>query len=74
MTSVRKALRNIGISWDERAKKIIFATSKQYEKLHSILKVLGISEPVNLESIYTTVQILNNRSLAKVPKFKLLRV
>lgn len=52
---------------DEKTKDLIFKASKQYTKnyegRHGILKVLGMREPVKLESIYTTVQLLNEISI-----------
>ncbi|MBD2563266.1 MULTISPECIES: hypothetical protein [Nostoc] len=50
------ALEGLGKTLDEKTKKLIFAASNQYEKnyeqRHGILKVLGMREPVKLESLY----------------------
>lgn len=45
---------------------LIFTASKQYvqnyAERHGILKVLGMREPVKLESVYTAVQFLDNEA------------
>jgi hypothetical protein len=60
-----KLARLLGKTLDEKAKRAIFAASKQYEQnyveRHGILKVLGMREPVSLESVYTAVQFLDDR-------------
>jgi predicted NACHT family NTPase len=57
----------LGKTLDEKAKRAIFAASKQYEQnyveRHGILKVLGMREPVSLESVYTAVQFLDDRAI-----------
>ena len=58
-----------GIAWfgkelDEKFWQLIFLWSqryvKNYAKRHGILKVLGMSEPVELDSIYTKVCLLSD--------------
>jgi NACHT domain len=53
----------IGRSLDEKNKKRILSASNQYvqnyQERHGILKVLGMREPVTLESVYTAVQFLS---------------
>lgn len=48
------------------ARGLIFTASKQYvqnyAERHGILKVLGMREPVKLESVYTAVQFLDNEA------------
>ncbi|WP_242058048.1 MULTISPECIES: hypothetical protein [Nostoc] len=62
-----QALGVLGKTLDEKTKKLIFAASNQYEKnyeeRHGILKVLGMREPVKLESLYTAVQFLDNDTI-----------
>lgn len=62
-----KVLGMFGKKLDEKAKQAIFAASRQYAQnyteRHGILKVLGMREPVALESVYTAVQFLDNESL-----------
>jgi hypothetical protein len=62
-----KLARLLGKTLDEKAKRAIFAASKQYEQnyveRHGILKVLGMREPVSLESVYTAVQFLDDRAI-----------
>ncbi|OYD99359.1 histidine kinase [Nostoc sp. 'Peltigera membranacea cyanobiont' 213] len=62
-----KILGMFGKSLDENTREIIFAASKQYvqnyEERHGILKVLGMRDPVRLESIYTAVQFLDNDAI-----------
>jgi hypothetical protein len=59
-----KVLGMFGKSLDRNTKQLIFNASKQYEQnyeeRHGILKVLGMREPVKLESVYTAVQFLND--------------
>ncbi|MEH2334906.1 NACHT domain-containing protein [Nostoc sp.] len=47
-----------------RTRELIFTASEQYvqnyEQRHGILKVLGMRDPVKLESVYTAVQFLDN--------------
>jgi hypothetical protein len=62
-----QALGVLGKTLDEKTKKLIFAASNQYEKnyeeRHGILKVLGMREPVKLESLYTAVQFLDDDTI-----------
>ncbi|MEH2423281.1 MAG: NACHT domain-containing protein [Nostoc sp.] len=57
----------LGKTLDEKTKRLIFTASNQYEKnyeeRHGILKVLGMREPVKLESLYTSVQFLNDDAI-----------
>jgi hypothetical protein len=59
-----KVLGMFGKKLDEKAKQAIFAASRQYAQnyteRHGILKVLGMREPVQLESVYTAVQFLDD--------------
>ncbi|MCE2701610.1 MAG: NACHT domain-containing protein [Anabaena sp. 49633_E8] len=59
-----QSLLGIGKSLNQDIKQFIFNASKQYEQnyeeRHGILKVLGMREPVKLESVYTAVQFLND--------------
>jgi hypothetical protein len=59
-----KVLGMFGKKLDEKAKQAIFAASRQYAQnyteRHAILKVLGMREPVPLESVYTAVQFLDD--------------
>ena len=56
-----------GKTLDEKAKQAIFAASQQYGQnyveRHGILKVLGMREPVQLESVYTAVQFLDDSGI-----------
>jgi predicted NACHT family NTPase len=51
----------------KKAKQAIDAASRQYAQnyteRHGILKVLGMREPVSLESVYTAVQFLDDRAI-----------
>ncbi len=51
----------------QNIKETIFQASgayiKKYTERHGIVKVLGMREPVTLESIYTTVQLLDDKGL-----------
>jgi predicted NACHT family NTPase len=62
-----KVLGMFGKKLDEKAKQAIFAASRQYAQnyteRHAILKVLGMREPVSLESVYTAVQFLDDRAI-----------
>ncbi|HLP88004.1 MAG TPA: NACHT domain-containing protein [Nostocaceae cyanobacterium] len=57
----------VGKKFDETAKQLIFDISREYEnnytKRHGNVKVLGMREPVSLESIYTRVQFLDKDSI-----------
>ncbi|MGL5939839.1 MAG: NACHT domain-containing protein [Waterburya sp.] len=54
---------------NENTKELIYQASRQYAKnywkRHGILKVLGMREPVSLESIYTAVQLLSERDIER---------
>ncbi len=62
-----KAAKWMGITLTEDIRQLFFNASKQYwenyEKRHCLLKVLGMREPVRLESIYTEVQFLDDRDI-----------
>ncbi len=62
-----KILGMFGKTLDEKAKQAIFTASNQYAQKyierHGILKVLGMREPVLLESVYTSVQFLDDWSI-----------
>lgn len=51
----------------DETKQLIFQASQQYwqnyQDRHCLLKVLGMREPVRLESIYTEVQFLSDRDI-----------
>ncbi|MEH2381824.1 MAG: NACHT domain-containing protein [Nostoc sp.] len=57
----------LGKTLDENTQKLIFNASNQYQKnyeeRHGILKVLGMREPVKLESLYTSVQFLDDDAI-----------
>lgn len=59
----------IGKTLDEKTEQLIARASEQYIRnysdRHGILKVLGMREPVPLESIYTTVQFLDRLDLRR---------
>ena len=72
-----KVLGIFGKTLDENTKQLIFDASKQYgqnyAERHGILKVLGMREPVKLESVYTAVQFLNDdaiRSFASIEQLE----
>lgn len=69
-----KFLGMFGKTLDENTKQLIFKASKQYvqnyEERHGILKVLGMREPVKLESVYTAVQFLNNDAIRSFASIK----
>jgi thiol-disulfide isomerase/thioredoxin len=52
----------LGIDLDQKTKKLIYQASKQYilnyQKRYNRLRVLGMSQSVNLDDIYTEVQCL----------------
>ncbi|MEQ9234527.1 NACHT domain-containing protein [Coleofasciculus sp. E2-BRE-01] len=62
-----KVLGLFGKTLDEKAKQAIFKASRQYAQnyteRHGILKVLGMREPVSLETVYTTVQFLDDAAI-----------
>lgn len=55
-------IKILGIDLDQKTKKLIYQASKQYilnyQKRYNRLQVLGMSQPVNLDDIYTEVQCL----------------
>lgn len=57
-----RALDAIGKGVNEQTQQLIFTASQQYAKnyaeRHGTLKVLGMREPISLETVYTTLQIL----------------
>jgi len=62
-------LFGFGKDLNEAAKQKLFEASKQYIKnyaeRHGILKVLGMREPVELESVYTGVKFLGESDIDK---------
>lgn len=62
-----KFLGLIGKTLDEKTKQLIHSASgeyeKRYKKRHGILKALGMREAVPLESVYTTVQFLDEQEI-----------
>ncbi len=61
--------KTLGKGVNEKTKGLIFAASKKYvenyAQRHGILKVLGMKEPVTLESVYTNVRLLDERNILK---------
>ncbi len=61
------AISWVGQAIDGRFQELIYNWSKRYvenyAKRHGILKVLGMSEPVDLDSIYTKVCLLSDRDV-----------
>ncbi|MGL6342027.1 MAG: NACHT domain-containing protein [Waterburya sp.] len=57
----------VGKGLSEKTQELIYQASGQYAKnycdRHGILKVLGMREPVSLESIYTAVQLLSEMDI-----------
>ena len=61
-----KFLGFLGKKLDDKIKQVIYASGeydKRYLKRHGILKVLGMREAVPLESVYTTVQFLDEQEI-----------
>jgi hypothetical protein len=62
-----KILGWLGGNLTDETKQLIFQASQQYwqnyQDRHCLLKVLGMREPVRLESIYTEVQFLGDRDI-----------
>ena len=60
-------VEKFGKNFDQAAKTKIFKFSNKYAQnyaeRHGILKVLGMREPVKLESVYTAVQFLNDDAI-----------
>jgi energy-coupling factor transporter ATP-binding protein EcfA2 len=56
-------------SFNDNTKRIIFDASHQYEinykERHGLLKVLGMNKPVELESVYTSIQFLDKNSIRR---------
>jgi predicted NACHT family NTPase len=65
---IETAVKNVGLL-KNLSRQIIFDASQKYVKnyteRHGVLRVLGMREPVPLESVYTTVQFLNNRDIRR---------
>ncbi len=59
----------LGRTVDKATQNLVFQASQKYvenyEKRHGILKVLGMREPVTLESVYAAVQFLDDRALQR---------
>jgi len=57
----------VGKTASRATQNLVFRASQEYvenyEKRHGILKVLGMREPVTLESVYAAVQFLDDRAL-----------
>ncbi len=70
--------RLVGGGLSEATEQLIFNASQEYvrnyEERHGILKVLGMSEPVNLETIYTTVQFLGREGIRRFESIENLEV
>ncbi|HEY9604107.1 MAG TPA: NACHT domain-containing protein [Allocoleopsis sp.] len=66
-----KVLGLFGSALDEETQKVICAACKQYEQnfveRHGSLKVLGMREPLPLDSVYSDVQFLDIRA---IPSFE----
>lgn len=62
-------IKILRIELDEKTKKLIYQASKQYilnyQKRYNRLRVLGMSQPVNLDDIYTEVQCLQPDEIGK---------
>lgn len=62
-----QALGKTGNKLSLEVQKLLFQISKDdiqnYMERHGILKVLGMREPVSLESVYTTVRVLDNDTI-----------
>lgn len=59
-----KAIDRLSKGVNEQTRQLIFNASAQYTnnytERHGTLKVLGMREPIELESVYTTVQLLSD--------------
>jgi hypothetical protein len=66
-TSGGKFLGLFDYDLSQKAKELIFEASgkyvENYAKRHGLIKVLGMREPVILESVYTTIQMLDSKEL-----------
>jgi len=62
-----KVLGIFGKTLDEKTKQLIFDASGEYvrnfNKRHGTLKVLGMTQPVDLEDVYTAVQFLDEQGV-----------
>ena len=62
-----KVLGMFGKTLDEKTKQLIFNASGEYvrnfAKRHGTLKVLGMTQPVDLEDVYTAVQFLDEQGV-----------
>jgi hypothetical protein len=62
-----KVLGMFGKTLDEKTKQLIFDASQGYvrnfAKRHGTLKVLGMTQPVDLEDVYTAVQFLDEQGV-----------
>ena len=62
-----KVLGMFGKTLDEKTKQLIFNASGEYvrnfNKRHGTLKVLGMTQPVDLEDVYTAVQFLDEQGV-----------
>ena len=62
-----KVLGMFGKTLDEKTKQLIFTASGEYvrnfAKRHGTLKVLGMTQPVDLEDVYTAVQFLDEQGI-----------
>ncbi len=69
-----KLLGLFGKTLDKKTRELIFTASKQYtlnyQERHGILKVLGMRESVKLESVYTSVQFLDNDAIRSFESIK----
>lgn len=65
--AIKVAWEKANVPLDKPVKQLIFSASRQYiqnyNERHGILKVLGMREPVPLESIYVAVQFLDSTAL-----------
>ncbi len=62
-----QVLGKTGTKLSREVQNLLFRISQEYiqnyMERHGILKVLGMREPVSLESVYTTVRVLNNDTI-----------
>ncbi|MFM7364122.1 MAG: NACHT domain-containing protein [Cuspidothrix sp.] len=62
-------IKILGIELDKKTQKLIYQAAKQYilnyQKRYNRLRVLGMSQPVNLDDIYTEVQCLQPDEVEK---------
>ncbi|MBD2182025.1 NACHT domain-containing protein [Planktothrix sp. FACHB-1355] len=73
-----KILGQLGETVDKKVQNLIFTASKQYVQnysdRHGILKVLGMREPVALESVYTAVQFLDKWDIRRFESIENLEI